>query len=306
MIKKIILWLIKRVTFAFLIIYGLDLLLKGFNIFVPINYYTVIIVTLLGFPGLILLALSYYEEVNMNEKLKQFILSGINEKNLSHAFLIETNNYEQTMNDIYEIFKETQTIAPSSLENNLSTLVVRPENNNIDKNKILNIQNFIITKIINNTYKIYFIINAEKMNQVSANKLLKILEEPSSNVIGFLITDSINSIMDTIKSRCELFENIYDTSLQTETNDLIDTFYKLQKCDNYTAILLKQNFLKYDKIELINKLSEIKIVLDKNINQSNYLLITKYYKLIDDIIKKLNANTNVEMCIDKLIIEMRK
>ena len=242
----------------------------------------------------------------MNEKLKQFILSGINEKNLSHAFLIETNNYEQTMNDIYEIFKETQTIAPSSLENNLSTLVVRPENNNIDKNKILDIQNFIITKIINYTYKIYFIINAEKMNQVSANKLLKILEEPSSNVIGFLITDSINSIMDTIKSRCELFENIYDTALQTETNDLIDTFYKLQKCDNYTAILLKQNFLKYDKIELINKLSEIKIVLDKNINQSNYLLITKYYKLIDDIIKKLNANTNVEMCIDKLIIEMRK
>ena len=242
----------------------------------------------------------------MNEKLKQFILSGINEKNLSHAFLIETNNCEQTMNDIYEIFKETQTIAPSSLENNLSTLVVRPENNNIDKNKILDIQNFIITKIINYTYKIYFIINAEKMNQVSANKLLKILEEPSSNVIGFLITDSINSIMDTIKSRCELFENIYDTSLQTETNDLIDTFYKLQNCDNYTAILLKQNFLKYDKIELINKLSEIKIVLEKNINQSNYLLITKHYKLIDDIIKKLNANTNVEMCIDKLIIEMRK
>ena len=60
MIKKIILWLIKRVTFAFLIIYGLDLLLKGFNIFVPINYYTVIIVTLLGFPGLILLALSFF------------------------------------------------------------------------------------------------------------------------------------------------------------------------------------------------------------------------------------------------------
>lgn len=242
----------------------------------------------------------------MNEKLKKFILSGINEKNLSHAFLIETNNCEQTMNDIYEIFKETQTIAPSTLENNLSTLVVRPENNNIDKNKILNIQNFIITKIINYTYKIYFIINAEKMNQVSSNKLLKILEEPSSNIIGFLITDSINSIMDTIKSRCELFENIYDTSLQAETNDLIDTFYKLQNCDNYTAILLKQKFLKYDKIELINKLSEIKTVLDKNINQSNYLLITKHYKLIDDIIKKLNANTNVEMCIDKLIIEMRK
>ena len=56
MITKIL----KKIIFAFLIIYGLDLILGSFNIIVPINYYTVAIVTALGFPGLVTLALSFF------------------------------------------------------------------------------------------------------------------------------------------------------------------------------------------------------------------------------------------------------
>ena len=56
MITKIL----KKTMFAFLIIYGLDLILGSFNIIVPINYYTVAIVTALGFPGFVTLALSFF------------------------------------------------------------------------------------------------------------------------------------------------------------------------------------------------------------------------------------------------------
>jgi len=52
--------IVKRIVFAILIIYSLDLLLRGFNIVVPINYYTVAIVAILGFPGLVMLALSFF------------------------------------------------------------------------------------------------------------------------------------------------------------------------------------------------------------------------------------------------------
>ena len=55
-----VLKIIKRIIFAILIIYSLDLLLKGFGIIVPINYYTIPIVAILGFPGLIMLALSFF------------------------------------------------------------------------------------------------------------------------------------------------------------------------------------------------------------------------------------------------------
>ena len=51
---------IKRLIYALLAIYSLDLLLKGFGVTVPINYYTISIVAILGFPGLTMLALSFF------------------------------------------------------------------------------------------------------------------------------------------------------------------------------------------------------------------------------------------------------
>ena len=51
---------IKKIIFSILIIYGLDVILSGFNIIVPLNIYTIGIVSLLGFPGLIMLALSFF------------------------------------------------------------------------------------------------------------------------------------------------------------------------------------------------------------------------------------------------------
>lgn len=56
MITKII----KKIIFAFVTIYGLDLILSSFDIIVPLNIYTLATVTILGFPGLISLALSFF------------------------------------------------------------------------------------------------------------------------------------------------------------------------------------------------------------------------------------------------------
>lgn len=43
--------LVKKVVFAFLLLYGFNLLYGTFKINVPINLYTVGITTILGFPG---------------------------------------------------------------------------------------------------------------------------------------------------------------------------------------------------------------------------------------------------------------
>lgn len=53
MIKRIF-NIIKKVVFAFLILYGLNLTLSStsLNIIIPINIITILLVTLLGFPGL--------------------------------------------------------------------------------------------------------------------------------------------------------------------------------------------------------------------------------------------------------------
>ena len=51
--------------------------------------------------------------------------------------------------------------------------------------------------------KVYVIHHADKLNIPSANMLLKFLEEPDGEVTAILITEQIQSILPTIRSRCQ-------------------------------------------------------------------------------------------------------
>jgi len=64
-------------------------------------------------------------------------------------------------------------------------------------------------------YKIMIIWMAEKMNPETANKLLKIIEEPPQKTIFILITSQEERILDTIKSRCQAvyFEKLSKSEL---------------------------------------------------------------------------------------------
>ena len=44
---------LKKIVFSFGLIYGVNVILKNVGIYIPINYYTLGIVTILGVPGLL-------------------------------------------------------------------------------------------------------------------------------------------------------------------------------------------------------------------------------------------------------------
>ena len=53
-------------------------------------------------------------------------------------------------------------------------------------------------------HKVMLIWMAEKMNTASANKLLKLIEEPPENTIFILIAEDEEQIINTIRSRCQV------------------------------------------------------------------------------------------------------
>lgn len=53
-------------------------------------------------------------------------------------------------------------------------------------------------------YKIMIIWMADKMNIAAANKLLKLLEEPTDKTLFILITENEEDILQTIRSRCQV------------------------------------------------------------------------------------------------------
>lgn len=59
MAKKII-KLIKKVCLAFVMLYGINLILSAANIFIPINIFTIILATFLGVPGILGLVAVYF------------------------------------------------------------------------------------------------------------------------------------------------------------------------------------------------------------------------------------------------------
>lgn len=243
----------------------------------------------------------------MNEVLKKYLLEEIGENKISHAFLVETNDCNTLANDIFNLLVNEKIISNTPIDNNLSVMVIRPENNLIDKEKILDLQKYIVTKSIINEYKTYFIINAELMNTTSFNKLLKVLEEPNDNIIAFLITENLNNILPTIKSRCKVFKSYYlIEKYEADNEEIIEKLMNIRNLSYMDILKLKKELLSKEKRELLCILDLVKERSESLLSNGKSSTLAMNYKILDNITELINGNVNVELCIDKLIIEMRK
>lgn len=92
--------------------------------------------------------------------------------------------------------------------------IIEPDGNFIKKEQLLELQNSVLTKPVEGNKIIYIIKNCEKLNASSANCILKFLEEPEDDIIAILLTDNINMVIPTIKSRCQVlnFKNMKNNS----------------------------------------------------------------------------------------------
>mgnify|MGYP000969541415 CR=1 FL=1 len=55
-------------------------------------------------------------------------------------------------------------------------------------------------------YKVMIIWMADKMRTDAANKLLKLLEEPPEKTVFILISESVDDLLQTIISRCQMVD----------------------------------------------------------------------------------------------------
>ena len=146
----------------------------------------------------------------------------------------------------------------------------------IEVSKIREILNFSSKTSFSNKKKIVLINNVEKMNVNASNSLLKILEEPSTNLFFILIHSSHKKLISTINSRCIKF-NFLITEAEKEKiiNNVIDNdFYEGLSSDFKIRYLSPKfyielyNFINKEKIEL-NDL-DINFLLNHIFNKQNY------------------------------------
>ncbi len=270
----------------------------------------------------------------MLEKWSQNLFDKYCENKLAHAFLLETNNYEKCYNELKKLLtkicEKNNMMEHSNIELMIekeelpSLITIRSDGNNIKKEQILYLKDKFKYEPVYTEYNIYIIFNAERLNGPSANTMLKFMEEPSTKILGFLITNNKESVMSTIKSRCQIIKAIYKDDVNSnyfKYEDIIKNYIKILESNNDNALIYTKQILEEvlkDKFAIQVILEEImnlyKLAYENNIydNDLNYLLnnnsdkLIKKMKLTYNTIQKIQFNVNIEMLLDQFAIEMGK
>lgn len=232
----------------------------------------------------------------MKEENIKYLSNVIDENKLSHAFLVESNNYEDVMNSVFKLFLEKKMIFNiDDIENNISVRILRPIDNLIDKDQILNLQEFLSTMSFDGYYKLFFILNAGLMNEQSVNKLLKVLEEPNDKVVGFLISDNSNELLPTLISRCQVLKNDIDASNVEVDENIFNNLCKFKNFNFEDYIKFKVVVSKLDKVVINNLFLKYLAYLD---NENDI-----FYLKVNDFLNNIRYNVNIDLALDKLYFE---
>lgn len=245
----------------------------------------------------------------LKEDFYNYFRTCLLEDKLPHAFLIETDGLEIQFEKIIKLLYENQLIRSEDYINNLNLVIIEPEGKEIKSDSITGLQKRFSTKPVNDKYNIFVIKNAEKMNISSANKILKFLEEPNSYTFGILIA-ATSQVLPTIKSRCQIFKVLNDLE-ETSLNEESDLLSKLLSDFNIEKeIELKKKFSKIDRLELITIFENSIKKYNQNISQEKLSIIrmhqlSKEVIVMENILRLLKSNVNIELVLDKLCIEVR-
>ena len=137
------------------------------------------------------------------------------------------------------------------------------------------INNDVLVDIYLRTFKLFYLIDVEKITERNQNTLLKILEEPPKNAYMILISTSNGSLLNTVLNRCMVYE--FEDYTKEELNQFV-------KEDSYREKALEVCSTPGQLITLNYKtLDDINDSIDKLIEKLNVVLLPSLLNLVDRI-----------------------
>ena len=145
----------------------------------------------------------YFEKIRGQRFAKKYLSNSIKSNMISHAYMFEGPSGVGKNTMAREL--AATLLEMENLFNSPDYIEITPDGNSIKIAQIRKLQSDILVKPYK-SYKIYVIDEAQKMTVETQNALLKTLEEPPKYAIIILITNNKESLLDTIKSRCEIIK----------------------------------------------------------------------------------------------------
>ena len=256
----------------------------------------------------------------MSEKnfIKKNFINYVNkivEKNkISHAYLIEVDNYDLDMKYVYnfikmillnctydEIIKSNNKIVKLIDKNEYSDLfVISSDTLTIKKEQIINLEKEFNNKSLFDNKRFYIVKETEKLNVSSANTILKFLEEPEDDIVAILLTNNRYRVIDTVLSRCQILslkENLYDLDVSDDVLDFLDFVLHPKKYFINPKMVVENYFS--DKINGRKLLTNISVILLACIN---YSVLKNYNNNFKDLFNNILKDNDINNLVDILSI----
>lgn len=272
------------------------------------------------------------ELTTAKKKYYDMIKNIVSFNKVSHAYLIEIDNYESDFNCILDFVKLI--LCENNKDKNIAELIdsgnypdlkiIESDGNVIKKRQLIRLQEDFRNKSFLDNKMIYIIKEADKLNDSSGNTILKFLEEPEDDIVAILVTTNRYKVMDTILSRCQVLSLQDNNDNLVVSDDIVDLIrFVINKNDlfvNYQYII--DNILP-DKVVAKEVLNEVEITF---VNYLNFLSnkekfscneelikllsridvdkITDYIAIIEEELQKLEFNVNYKLWLDCLFAKL--
>lgn len=268
------------------------------------------------------------------------IIDRLNKFNkISHAYLIEVDNYEEDYQCVIDFVKlilcrkdnksskclncsECNTCKMIDTGNYLDLKIIEPDGSQIKKKQMTELQEEFNNKSLLDNKRIYIIKEADKLNIASANTILKFLEEPEDDIVAILLASNRYAVIETILSRCQVLSLKKDVQVEIEDEviDLLDYIVGRSKLFiNYQDIVTNIIPDKVIAKERLVKVEELLINYLKYLSSNEFscreevirilkdvksVQIANFISIIEGEISKLEYNVNYKLWLDSLFSKL--
>ena len=282
-----------------------------------------------------------FENLVGNEKVKEYLNSTIENKNISHSFIFVgkpgigkkqfAHQYAEMIMCLQDGKCDGNSVKCDScikFEGNANPdyAEITPDGKTLKIEQIRNLQARIVEKPITSRRKVYVIDDADLMSEESQNCLLKTLEEPPEYAVIILIVSNESRILPTIKSRCVIikFQPLTSKEIKQVKPELSDDLIQLlegsllnvenieQKKGQYAQLSNLVNVLENKQlVEVFNSADLLYKGKDDIITLLEYLNLIFFSRneinaipIIEKTKKKILANNNYDMTIDYCLMNI--
>jgi DNA polymerase-3 subunit delta' len=213
------------------------------------------------------------------------IIDSINNRKLndsfSHANLIIGN--DGIGKSIIAKFISNQIIKEKNNVESVDIVKYSPSSSSFGVDDVRNIINEVNKKPYEGDKKVLILYKCDKLTIQAQNALLKTIEEPPRGVYLILLSDSLEVILDTIKSRCQIYK-LTPLNKEETLAYIEDRYNSLTQEDKKSALAysagIPGNVDKFISDDNLKKLRNICIELFEDILKREKGIVLKYEELL--------------------------